>query len=157
MFYIVEASSLNLNGLHEAVQQTAEILITKRVRSANPSLSWRFVATKHCNIAEIRNLSFRIVCWKSATGKSNGNVIRQNLEAVDRGESLMQPWSMNSLDSCSYLMRKTWQKCEINRPCVYSASDRNQYQKQKKIMFPGSRKRPVRRTDSIAAICEPTV
>jgi hypothetical protein len=39
-------------------------------------------------------------------------------------------------------------------PGVYSASNRNEYQKQK-IMFPGSRVRPVRKADNFAAICEP--
>jgi hypothetical protein len=39
---------------------------------------------------------------------------------------------------------------------VYSASNRNEYQKQK-IMFLGSRARPVRRADSLTVICEPTV
>jgi hypothetical protein len=37
---------------------------------------------------------------------------------------------------------------------VYSASNRNEYNMQK-IMFLGSRARPVRRTDNITAICEP--
>jgi hypothetical protein len=42
-------------------------------------------------------------------------------------------------------------------PGVYSASNRNEYQNQKKIMFLGSRTRPVRRADSLTAICEPIV
>jgi hypothetical protein len=39
-------------------------------------------------------------------------------------------------------------------PGVYSASDKNEYQKQKRIMFLGSKVRPMRRTDSLTAICE---
>jgi hypothetical protein len=39
---------------------------------------------------------------------------------------------------------------------VYSASDRKEYQKQK-IMFLGSRVRPVRRADNLPAIREPLV
>jgi hypothetical protein len=39
---------------------------------------------------------------------------------------------------------------------VYSASNRNECQKQK-IMFLGSRERPVRRADILTAICEPIV
>jgi hypothetical protein len=41
-------------------------------------------------------------------------------------------------------------------PGVYSASKRNEYQRQK-IMFLRSRARPVRRVDNLAAICEPIV
>jgi hypothetical protein len=41
-------------------------------------------------------------------------------------------------------------------PGVYSASNRNEYQKQKK-MFVESSARPVRRTDNLTAICESTV
>jgi hypothetical protein len=41
-------------------------------------------------------------------------------------------------------------------PEVYSASDRNKYQKQK-IMFLWGRARPVRRADNLAAICEAVV
>jgi hypothetical protein len=41
-------------------------------------------------------------------------------------------------------------------PRVYSASDRNEYQKQKNNVS-GSRARPVRRADKLAAICEPIV
>jgi hypothetical protein len=36
----------------------------------------------------------------------------------------------------------------------YSASNRNEYQKQK-IMFLGSKARPVRKADNLTAICEP--
>jgi hypothetical protein len=39
-------------------------------------------------------------------------------------------------------------------PGVYSASNRNENQKQK-INVSGSRARPVRRADNLAAICEP--
>jgi hypothetical protein len=39
-------------------------------------------------------------------------------------------------------------------PGAYSASNRNEYQKQEK-MFLGSRGRPVRETDNLTAICEP--
>jgi hypothetical protein len=42
-------------------------------------------------------------------------------------------------------------------PGVYSASNRNEYQKQKKIMFLGSRARLVHKADNLIAICEPTV
>jgi hypothetical protein len=41
-------------------------------------------------------------------------------------------------------------------PSIYLTSNRNKYQKQK-IMFPGSRARPVRRADNITAICESIV
>jgi hypothetical protein len=41
-------------------------------------------------------------------------------------------------------------------PGVYSASNRNEYQKQK-IMFLASRARPVRKADKLAAIREPIV
>jgi hypothetical protein len=41
-------------------------------------------------------------------------------------------------------------------PGAYSASDRNEYQKQK-IMFLGSRARPVHQADNLTTICEPTV
>jgi hypothetical protein len=41
-------------------------------------------------------------------------------------------------------------------PGVYSASNRNEYHKQKK-MFLGSRARPVRKADNLTVICEPTV
>jgi hypothetical protein len=41
-------------------------------------------------------------------------------------------------------------------PKVYSASNRIEYQKQK-IMFLGSRARPVRKADNLTAICEPIV
>jgi hypothetical protein len=41
-------------------------------------------------------------------------------------------------------------------PGVYSAANRNEYQKQK-IMFLGRRVRPVRKADNLTAICEPTV
>jgi hypothetical protein len=41
-------------------------------------------------------------------------------------------------------------------PGVYSASNRNEHQKQK-IMFLGSKARPVRKTDNLTAICEPIV
>jgi hypothetical protein len=41
-------------------------------------------------------------------------------------------------------------------PGVYSASNRYEYQKQKR-MFLGSRARPVRRADNLTAIWEPTV
>jgi hypothetical protein len=37
-------------------------------------------------------------------------------------------------------------------PGVYSASDRNEYQKQK--LFLESKARPVRRADNLTAICE---
>jgi hypothetical protein len=40
-------------------------------------------------------------------------------------------------------------------PGVYSASNRNEYQRQK--MFLGSRPRPVRKTGNLIAISEPTV
>jgi hypothetical protein len=39
---------------------------------------------------------------------------------------------------------------------VYSASNRNEYQKQKNNVS-GSRKRPVPRADNLTAICEPIV
>jgi hypothetical protein len=39
---------------------------------------------------------------------------------------------------------------------IYSASNRNEYQKQK-IMFLRSRARPVRKADNLTAICEPIV
>jgi hypothetical protein len=39
-------------------------------------------------------------------------------------------------------------------PGVYSASNRNEYQKQKKNIFMWSRARPVRKADSLNAICE---
>jgi hypothetical protein len=42
-------------------------------------------------------------------------------------------------------------------PGIYSASKRNEYQKQKKIMFLGSRALPVRRADNFTAIYEPIV
>jgi hypothetical protein len=42
-------------------------------------------------------------------------------------------------------------------PGVHSASNRNEYQKQKINFFPGSRERPVRRAGNLTAICEPTV
>jgi hypothetical protein len=38
------------------------------------------------------------------------------------------------------------------RPRAYSASNRNEYQKQKNVL--GSRARPVRRADNLTAICE---
>jgi hypothetical protein len=41
-------------------------------------------------------------------------------------------------------------------PGVYSASSRNEYHKQK-IMFLGSKARPVTKADNLVAICEPTV
>jgi hypothetical protein len=41
-------------------------------------------------------------------------------------------------------------------PGVYSTSNRNGYQKQK-IMFVGSRARPVRKTGNLTAIYDPTV
>jgi hypothetical protein len=41
-------------------------------------------------------------------------------------------------------------------PGVHSASNRNEYQKQRK-MFLGSRARPVRTADNLTAICKPTV
>jgi hypothetical protein len=41
-------------------------------------------------------------------------------------------------------------------PGVYSTSNRNEYQKQK-IMFLGSRARPVHSADNLTAVCEPTV
>jgi hypothetical protein len=41
------------------------------------------------------------------------------------------------------------------RPWVYSASNRNEYQKHKN-MFLGSRARPTRKADNLTAICEPT-
>jgi hypothetical protein len=40
-------------------------------------------------------------------------------------------------------------------PGVYSASNRNEYQRQ--TIFLGSRERPVRMADSLTAICEPIV
>jgi hypothetical protein len=40
-------------------------------------------------------------------------------------------------------------------PGVYSASNRNEQQKQKNVS--GSRERPVCRADNLTAICEPTV
>jgi hypothetical protein len=42
-------------------------------------------------------------------------------------------------------------------PGVYSASNRNEYQKHKKIMFLESEVQPVHRADNFAAICEPIV
>jgi hypothetical protein len=39
---------------------------------------------------------------------------------------------------------------------VHSASNRNEYHKQKKNVS-GSKVRPVRRTDNLTTICEPTV
>jgi hypothetical protein len=42
-------------------------------------------------------------------------------------------------------------------PGVYSASNINQYQNIKIIMFLGSKVRPVRRADNLTAICEPIV
>jgi hypothetical protein len=39
-------------------------------------------------------------------------------------------------------------------PGVYSASNRNEYQKKKVIMFPGSKARRVRRADNLTAMCE---
>jgi hypothetical protein len=42
-------------------------------------------------------------------------------------------------------------------PGVYSAPNRNEYHKQKIIMFLGSKVRPVRRADNLTATCEPTV
>jgi hypothetical protein len=41
-------------------------------------------------------------------------------------------------------------------PVVYSASNRNVYQKQKK-MFLGTKVLPVRKADNLTAICEPIV
>jgi hypothetical protein len=41
-------------------------------------------------------------------------------------------------------------------PGAHSASNRNEYQKQK-IMFLGNRVRPVRRADNLTAISEPIV
>jgi hypothetical protein len=41
-------------------------------------------------------------------------------------------------------------------PGVYSASNRNEYQKQKNYVS-GSRARPVRRDDNLTAICVPTL
>jgi hypothetical protein len=43
------------------------------------------------------------------------------------------------------------------RPGVYSASNRNEYQKYKIIMFLGSKVRRVRRADNSTAICKPIV
>jgi hypothetical protein len=42
-------------------------------------------------------------------------------------------------------------------PGVYSASNRNEYQKHKIIMFLGSKVRPVHRADNLTAICEAIV
>jgi hypothetical protein len=42
------------------------------------------------------------------------------------------------------------------RPVVYSASNKNEYQKQKK-KFLGSRARPARKADNLIAICEPII
>jgi hypothetical protein len=42
-------------------------------------------------------------------------------------------------------------------PGVFSTSNRNEYQKQKKIMFLGSRARTVRRADNLTVIREPIV
>jgi hypothetical protein len=41
-------------------------------------------------------------------------------------------------------------------PCVYSAFNRNEYQKQRK-MFLGSKARTARKADNLAAICESIV
>jgi hypothetical protein len=41
-------------------------------------------------------------------------------------------------------------------PGIYLASNRNEYQKQKK-MFLGSRAQPVRVADNLTTICEPIV
>jgi hypothetical protein len=41
-------------------------------------------------------------------------------------------------------------------PGVYSASNRNEYQKQRNNVS-GSRARPMRRADNLTAICEPIV
>jgi hypothetical protein len=40
-------------------------------------------------------------------------------------------------------------------PGVHSASNRNEYQKQKKIMFLGSKVWPVCTADNLTAICDP--
>jgi hypothetical protein len=42
-------------------------------------------------------------------------------------------------------------------PGVYSASNRDEYQKQKIIMFLGSKVWRVRRTENLITICEPIV
>jgi hypothetical protein len=42
-------------------------------------------------------------------------------------------------------------------PEVYSASKRNEYEMQKKETFPGSKARPVRRSDNLTTNCEPIV
>jgi hypothetical protein len=44
-------------------------------------------------------------------------------------------------------------------PGVYSASNGNEYQKEKKRggEFPGSRARPMLKADNLTAICEPIV
>jgi hypothetical protein len=42
-------------------------------------------------------------------------------------------------------------------PGVYSASDRKEYQKHKKIMFVRTKVRQVRMADNRTTICEPTV
>jgi hypothetical protein len=44
------------------------------------------------------------------------------------------------------------------RPWVYSASNRNEYQKQKKKkMFLGSKAQQAHKADNLTTICEPTV
>jgi hypothetical protein len=63
------------------------------------------------------------------------------------------------------LLKKSGSACNRTRTseCVVKNSDQwiteavNEYQKQKKIMFLGSRARPVRRDDKLTAICEPIV
>jgi hypothetical protein len=42
-------------------------------------------------------------------------------------------------------------------PGVYSASNKNEYQKQKNKIFLESKAQPARRADKLAAICEPIV
>jgi hypothetical protein len=42
-------------------------------------------------------------------------------------------------------------------PGIYSASNRNEYQKQKNILFLESRARPVRRADNLTVVREPIV
>jgi hypothetical protein len=101
--------------------------------------------------------------WKSEFSNIHFNIILQSTSrSAKRGSVLvkalcykMEGWGLKR--RCSefifFLIYLIPQAAIV--PGVYSASNRNKYQKQK--MFLGSRARPVHNADNLTAICKPIV
>jgi hypothetical protein len=107
---------------------------------------------RSCWYPETEIITFTGPIWADSTSTCRWNRVSEKGEAMD---------NIHSCDSRKVMCRleTRWGGQSLPAalgPGVYSASNRNEYQRHKRCFW-GVERRPVRRTDNLTAICEPPV